>query len=176
MLASFEIGLRLGVAADGLPLLRVGDRSAGAHQHCPARAMSGCAKPTSGLLRPFQSADRAPPPRSVAGLRRRLPANLLWRDSGRVARELDAGIFFIWRPGGSNAVPVHNVTFSIPERRLGKADVKFVVKADQQVLGTLAISNGSIVWFPRGASYGCKMEWSKFDQFMKDQAPHFEKR
>jgi hypothetical protein len=138
--------------------------------------MRGCAKPIRGLLRPAsrQTVHRRSP--FSRGLSCRLPADLLWRNSGRVAREFDAGIFFIWRPGGSNAVPVHNVTFSIPERRLGKADVKFVVKADQQVLGTLAISNGSIVWFPRGASYGCKMEWSKFDQFMKDQAPHFEKR
>jgi hypothetical protein len=137
--------------------------------------MSGCANQLADCCAlPVGRPCRTPFSRRLADTACRL--TLQWRDSGRVARELDAGILFIWRPGGSNAVPVHNVTFSIPERRLGKADVKFVVKADQQVLGTLAISNGSIVWFPRGASYGCKMEWSKFDQFMKEQAPHFEKR
>jgi hypothetical protein len=42
----------------------------------------------------------------------------------------------------------HDVSFSIPERALGKADVQFVLKQDGSVLGTLAVSNGSIVWFP----------------------------
>ena len=38
----------------------------------------------------------------------------------------------------------HDVRFSIPERALGKADVEFIVKEDGAVLGTLAVSNGSI--------------------------------
>jgi hypothetical protein len=44
----------------------------------------------------------------------------------------------------------HDVSFSIPERSLGKADVEFVVKADGAVFGTLAVSNGTLVWFPEG--------------------------
>lgn len=70
----------------------------------------------------------------------------------------------------------HLVSFSIPERELGRADVEFVVKQDEAVLGTLAISNGSLVWFPRGTTYGYKMEWSKFDKVMRDHATRFEKR
>jgi len=50
------------------------------------------------------------------------------------------------------------------------------VKRDGIVLGTLAVSNGSIVWFPRGTSYGYKMGWTKFDQLMQEQASRFEKR
>jgi len=38
----------------------------------------------------------------------------------------------------------HDVYFNIPQRALGKADVEFQVKQDGVVLGTLAVSNGSI--------------------------------
>lgn len=70
----------------------------------------------------------------------------------------------------------HTVSFSIPTRPLGKADVKFKVKRDGSLLGTLAVSNGSIVWFPRQTTYGWKMGWSKFDRTMKKSATRFEKR
>ena len=49
-------------------------------------------------------------------------------------------------------------------------------KGDGTVLGTLAVSNGSIVWFPRGTSYGYKMGWAKFDELMQKEASRFEKR
>ncbi|HEY0682597.1 MAG TPA: hypothetical protein VGD45_09710 [Steroidobacter sp.] len=70
----------------------------------------------------------------------------------------------------------HLVSFSIPERELGRADVQFLVKQDETLLGTLAVSNGSLVWFPKGTTYGCKMGWSKFDSVMKEYATRFEKR
>ena len=70
----------------------------------------------------------------------------------------------------------HDVKFSIPSRSLGRADVEFVVRRDGSVLGTLTVSNGSIVWFPKNASYGCKMSWKRFDELMKNEATRFEKR
>jgi hypothetical protein len=70
----------------------------------------------------------------------------------------------------------HDVSFSIPERSLGKADVEFLVKADELVLGTLAVSNGSVVWFPKGATNGYKMGWTKFNKVMQDEATKIEKR
>lgn len=70
----------------------------------------------------------------------------------------------------------HDVTFEVPARSLGRADVKFVVKKDGAVLGTLAVSNGSLVWFPKATNYGCKMGWTKFDQLMKGKATRTEKR
>ncbi len=70
----------------------------------------------------------------------------------------------------------HDVSFSIPKRPLGKADVEFVVKKDGSVFGTLAISNGSLVWFPHKTTYGYKIGWSKFDQLMSEQASRFESR
>ena len=44
------------------------------------------------------------------------------------------------------------------------------------VLGTLAVSNGSIVWFPKGTTYGYKMGWSKFDRTMQGETARVEKR
>ena len=73
-------------------------------------------------------------------------------------------------------MPKHDVSFSIPERALGKADVKFLVKSDGSVLGTLAISNGSMVWFPKGTTYGLKIGWKKFNELMQGNATRLEKR
>lgn len=70
----------------------------------------------------------------------------------------------------------HAVSFSIPQRDLGRSDVKFVVKKDGAVFGTLAVSNGSLVWFPKSTSYGCKMNWSKVDKLMEENATRLEKR
>ena len=70
----------------------------------------------------------------------------------------------------------HDVSFSIPQRALGKADVEFLVKRDSSVFGTLAVSNGSAVWFPKGTTYGLKMSWVKFDKMMRENATRFEKR
>jgi hypothetical protein len=61
----------------------------------------------------------------------------------------------------------HDVSFNIPQRALGKADVEFLVKRDGAVLGTLAVSNGSIVWFPKGTTYGLKVGWKKFNDIMQ---------
>jgi hypothetical protein len=70
----------------------------------------------------------------------------------------------------------HEVTFEVPQRPLGRADAKFLVKTDGAVLGTLAISNGSVVWFRKGTSYGLKMSWPEFDEAMEEQAKRVERR
>jgi hypothetical protein len=62
----------------------------------------------------------------------------------------------------------HDVTFIIPERSLGKADVEFKIKRDGEAGGTLKVSNGSVVWVPAGKQYGYKMKWKDLDRLMKD--------
>jgi hypothetical protein len=58
----------------------------------------------------------------------------------------------------------HRVTFTIPHRPLGKADVTFDVALDDDRLGELLISKGAVVWFPAHKKYGYKLSWSRFDR------------
>ncbi|MGC8553777.1 MAG: hypothetical protein ACP5O1_12730 [Phycisphaerae bacterium] len=60
----------------------------------------------------------------------------------------------------------HQVNFSIPTRDLGKADVEFNVAIDGNRLGTLRVSQGSVVWYPSGSTYGHKATWTDFGKAM----------
>jgi hypothetical protein len=70
----------------------------------------------------------------------------------------------------------HSVTFDVPPRPLGRADVSFVVKKNRTVLGTLTVSNGSLVWFPRSTIKGHKIGWARFDRLMKAETVKVERR
>ncbi len=61
----------------------------------------------------------------------------------------------------------HEVTFDIPTRDLGKADIHFSVKVNGAKLGKLEVSKGSLVWYPRDTTYGHKINWSGFDAVAK---------
>lgn len=62
----------------------------------------------------------------------------------------------------------HNVTFSIPDRELGNADLEFKVKKNNAMFGTLKVSRGSIVWVPKDHTHGVKMNWGQFAQVITD--------
>lgn len=70
----------------------------------------------------------------------------------------------------------HDVSFTVPERALGKADLEFRVKRDGKILGRLKVSNGTIVWVPKDASYGYKMGWVDFDKFMQEHGKREKKK
>ena len=63
----------------------------------------------------------------------------------------------------------HNVTFTIPEKDLGRADVEFKIKIDKTVFATLKVSKGSLVWVPRDKTYGYHINWCSFDEFMQQK-------
>jgi hypothetical protein len=69
----------------------------------------------------------------------------------------------------------HDVTFDLPRRSLGKADVHFRVKVDGVVLGKLEVSKGALVWYPKDRTYGHKISWSDFDALMR-RYPRRERR
>lgn len=58
----------------------------------------------------------------------------------------------------------HQVTFSVPERPVGRSDIEFDVRRDGVMLGTLKVSQGGIVWRPRDNVFGYLLTWHKFDQ------------
>jgi len=64
----------------------------------------------------------------------------------------------------------------LPPRELKRADAKFAVRQNGKQLGTLEISNGSVVWFPTHTTYGFRVGWQKFHDLMEEQATRFEKR
>ncbi len=69
----------------------------------------------------------------------------------------------------------HDVSMTIPSRMLGKTDARFAVYEDGELLGTLEVSKGAIVWFPPGTTYGHKVRWRDFDAMMR-QRQRFERR
>ena len=69
----------------------------------------------------------------------------------------------------------HNVQFTIPCRDLGKTDVEFQVWGDGEKIGTLEVSRGAVVWYPKDCSYGHKIGWSQFDTVMR-KYPRLERR
>jgi len=69
----------------------------------------------------------------------------------------------------------HGVQFTVPRRDLGRADVLFDVNINGEKLGTLGVSKGSLVWYPKNNSYGHKVSWAEFDRIMQEH-PRVEKR
>jgi hypothetical protein len=70
----------------------------------------------------------------------------------------------------------HKVEFTLPTRELGRADIEFKVRRDDQLFGTLEVSNGSLVWFRADTTYGLKIDWAKFDGLMQEHAIGKERR
>ncbi len=62
----------------------------------------------------------------------------------------------------------HKVEFTVPFRALGKSDIEFHVWGDDEKLGVLQISKGSLVWYPKGPSHGHKITWEQFDKAMRE--------
>jgi len=61
----------------------------------------------------------------------------------------------------------HKVTFTVPERPIGKRGIEFDVRKDQVKLGTLKVSQGGIVWRPADFQYGYFLNWTKLDQVVE---------
>ncbi len=62
----------------------------------------------------------------------------------------------------------HDVRFTIPERRLGNADIEFTVYSDNERLGMLKLSKGAVVWSPANKKRGYVLGWDAFDRVMRD--------
>jgi len=69
----------------------------------------------------------------------------------------------------------HLVTFKVPASELGKTDIEFVVKQNREKFGTLRVSKGALVWYPRNGVKGRKVTWTAFDDFMRKK-PKRERR
>lgn len=63
----------------------------------------------------------------------------------------------------------HDVRFTIPERRLGNADIEFTVFSDGDRLGLLKLSKGAVVWRPANKKRGFVLGWDAFDRAMRER-------
>ena len=62
----------------------------------------------------------------------------------------------------------HKVTFSMPERELGKADIEFLVRRNGSVIGRLLVSKGAVVWRKKWKSKrGRQLGWADFHGLMQ---------
>ena len=71
---------------------------------------------------------------------------------------------------------MYKVSFAVPRRDLGRADVSFSVKWNGVKLGTLDVSQGGVVWFPRDKRYGLKKNWGGFDRLLRETGRRAERR
>lgn len=59
---------------------------------------------------------------------------------------------------------------------IGMADARFRVSNDDGIIGELQVSKGAVVWFPRDAKKGYKLNWFRFDDLMQAKGARCEKR
>jgi hypothetical protein len=52
------------------------------------------------------------------------------------------------------------------------ADLVIEVLADEEKLGELRVSRGTIDWVPRAHAHAFRLEWEQFDQVMRDNGRH----
>lgn len=62
---------------------------------------------------------------------------------------------------------VHRVELSLPETDIQNTDVTIHVWSDDELLGELRISRGSIDWRPGRRQHVWSMEWERFDEAMQ---------
>jgi len=70
----------------------------------------------------------------------------------------------------------HEVWFRSPSRQLGKADVKFDVWDNDSKLGTLTVSQGSVVWFGSKRGWGFKATWKELAKLLENNGSRWERR
>ena len=61
----------------------------------------------------------------------------------------------------------HHIEFSIPTGTVMNADVVFEVFSDEEKLGELRVSRGTIDWRPGRARKVVRLTWEQFDQMMR---------
>jgi hypothetical protein len=62
----------------------------------------------------------------------------------------------------------HQLEITIPPKAILNTDVVITVVEDDEKLGELRISRGSIDWAPARARGAYRLAWARFDQVMRD--------
>ena len=91
----------------------------------------------------------------------------------RAACELDETLEKQWvlasRPY-PDRMPRHDIAMHLPPQGIKNLDVEIAVRSDDDLLGTLKISKGSIDWRPaKSTKYSYEMRWEKFASVMESE-------
>jgi hypothetical protein len=62
----------------------------------------------------------------------------------------------------------HELEISVPPKAILNTDVVITVVEDDEKLGELRISRGSIDWRPARAHGAYRLAWARFDRLMRD--------
>lgn len=63
----------------------------------------------------------------------------------------------------------HDLSIKLPKSPIGVSDLEIVVRGDEDIIGTLAISKGAIEWKPRKGKKPYTLSWSTFDRMMQER-------
>ena len=65
-------------------------------------------------------------------------------------------------------MPVHKIQVSLPNVPIVNSDVIIEIFQDEEKLGKITISKGSLEWYPVYAKKPYNLEWSRFDRMIKE--------
>jgi len=65
-------------------------------------------------------------------------------------------------------MPVHRIELELPRTDVEGTDVRFCVWSDEELLGELRISRGTVDWRPGHHQQAWVMEWERFDELMRE--------
>ena len=67
-------------------------------------------------------------------------------------------------------MPKHRIELQLPVNAIMNADARFVVFSDDEKLGELRVSKGTIDWWPARRRAAIVMSWEKFARVMEEAA------
>ena len=66
-------------------------------------------------------------------------------------------------------MPKHELHLTIPPKTVLNKDAECDVYSDNEMLGTLKISKGSLEWRPKNHQNGFHLTWEEFSQIMQKE-------
>jgi hypothetical protein len=67
---------------------------------------------------------------------------------------------------------VHHLLLHVPSQEIHNADVRIEVWSDDEKLGELRASRGTIDWAPRAHQAPYTLTWERFDEVMREFGAH----
>ena len=65
-------------------------------------------------------------------------------------------------------MPVHRIELELPRTDVQSTDLRLSIWSDEELLGELRVSRGSIDWRPGRHQQALVLEWERFDELMRE--------